>query len=84
MSAPPGITRHFPPLAAVFAAMLPLAGMAGNPQLPLLNDPIDVSGDFRDFSDTYYLADKLGELRSGGACGKNYLPARAIFHPPGV
>ncbi|MGD1089844.1 MAG: TIM-barrel domain-containing protein [Verrucomicrobiota bacterium] len=33
-----------------------------NPQLPLLNDPIDVSGDFRDFSDLYYLADKLAEF----------------------
>ncbi|MFO1475509.1 MAG: glycoside hydrolase family 31 protein [Verrucomicrobiota bacterium] len=32
---------------------------AANPLLPLLNDPIDVSGDFRDLSDTYYLANKL-------------------------
>jgi alpha-D-xyloside xylohydrolase len=39
---------------------LPLA--AANPQLPLLNDPIDVSGDFRDFSDLYYLADKLADF----------------------
>ena len=35
---------------------------AANPTMPLLNDPIDVSGDFRDFSDTYYLADKLAEF----------------------
>ena len=32
---------------------------AANPAPPLLNDPVDVSGDFRDFSDLYYLADKL-------------------------
>ncbi len=32
---------------------------AANPQLPLLNDPVDISGDFRDFSATYFLADKL-------------------------
>jgi len=36
--------------------------VAANPQLPLLNDPIDVSGDFRDFSDTYYLADRLASF----------------------
>jgi alpha-D-xyloside xylohydrolase len=35
---------------------------AGNPALPLLNEPIDVSADFRDLSDTYYLADKLAEF----------------------
>ena len=32
---------------------------AANPTLPLLNEPIDVSGDFRDFSNLYYLADRL-------------------------
>jgi alpha-D-xyloside xylohydrolase len=32
---------------------------AGNPQAPLLGDPVDVSGDFRDFSNYYYLADHL-------------------------
>src|SRR5262249_44535334 len=32
---------------------------AANLQLPLLNDPVDVSGDFRDFSATYFLADKV-------------------------
>jgi alpha-D-xyloside xylohydrolase len=35
---------------------------AVNPALPLLNDPVDVSGDFRDFSDLYYLADKLADF----------------------
>src|SRR6266487_4630693 len=32
---------------------------AANPQLPLLNDPVDVSGDFHDLSNFYYLADEL-------------------------
>ena len=31
---------------------------AANPP-PLLNDPVDVSGDFHDFANLYYLADKL-------------------------
>jgi len=33
-----------------------------NPTPRLLNDPVDVSGDFRDFSDLYYLADKLADF----------------------
>ncbi|MGC9942396.1 MAG: alpha-xylosidase [Verrucomicrobiota bacterium] len=33
-----------------------------NPQLPLLNDPVDVSSDFRDFSNFYYLADQLSDF----------------------
>ena len=52
-------------IAWLFAGLL-LCGnwrlSAANPTMPLLNDPIDVSGDFRDFSDTYYLADKLAEF----------------------
>jgi alpha-D-xyloside xylohydrolase len=35
---------------------------AANPAPPLLNEPIDVSGDFRDFSHTYYLADRLAQF----------------------
>jgi len=35
---------------------------AVNPTVPLLNDPVDISGDFRDFSDLYYLADKLADF----------------------
>jgi alpha-D-xyloside xylohydrolase len=64
------ITRTFLPLAAVFAAMLPLAGMAGNPQLPLVNDPVDVSGDFRDFSSTYFMADHLDSFDPATHAGK--------------
>ena len=50
------------------APCLPLA--AANPPLPLLNDPIDVSGDFRDFSNLYYLADKLAEFDPATGSGK--------------
>ena len=44
--------------------------LAANPTLPLLNDPVDISGDFRDFSDTYFLADKLAEFDPATASGK--------------
>jgi alpha-D-xyloside xylohydrolase len=46
-------------LAGLLALLAATAAFAANPTLPLLNDPIDVSGDFRDFSNLYYLADKL-------------------------
>ncbi len=32
------------------------------PPTRLLNEPIDISGDFRDFSNTYYLADSLAKF----------------------
>src|ERR1700677_2208277 len=43
---------------------------AANPTLPLLNDPLDISADFRDFSDTYFLADKLSEFDPATSHGK--------------
>jgi alpha-D-xyloside xylohydrolase len=43
---------------------------AANPLPPLLNDPVDVSGDFRDFSDLYYLADKLADFDPATGTGK--------------
>jgi len=43
---------------------------AANPLPPLLNDPIDVSGDFRDFSDLYYLADRLAAFDPATGTGK--------------
>ena len=57
-------------LTAVFLLNSSAPLKAANPTLPLLNDPIDVSGDFRDFSDTYYLADKLGEFDPAAHAGK--------------
>jgi hypothetical protein len=44
--------------------------VAANPNLPLLNDPVDISGDFRDFSDTYFLADKLADFDPATGTGK--------------
>ena len=47
---------------------LPLT--AANPPLPLLNDPVDVSGDFRDLSNFYYLADQLADFDPATHTGK--------------
>jgi alpha-D-xyloside xylohydrolase len=43
--------------------------LASNPQAPLLNGPIDVSGDFHDLSNFYYLADHIGEFDPGTHTG---------------
>ena len=46
-------------LAALCAAW---STLAANPPLPLLNEPVDVSGDFRDFANLYYVADRLADF----------------------
>jgi alpha-D-xyloside xylohydrolase len=46
----------------LLASFTALPTFAVNPQLPLLNDPVDVSGDFRDLSNFYYLADQLADF----------------------
>ena len=57
--------------SAVIAALCAaVSTLAANPQLPLLNDPVDISGDFRDFSDLYYLADRLADFDPATASGK--------------
>jgi len=43
----------------LLAGFATLTLLAANVQPPLLNDPVDVSGDFRDLSDFYYLADRV-------------------------
>jgi alpha-D-xyloside xylohydrolase len=43
---------------------------AANPAPPLLNEPIDVSGDFRDFSNLYYLADRLAAFDPATGAGQ--------------
>ncbi len=40
------------------------------PENRLLNEPIDISGDFRDFTNTYYLADEIAEFDPATASGK--------------
>ncbi|MGD0086467.1 MAG: TIM-barrel domain-containing protein [Verrucomicrobiota bacterium] len=49
-------------LGAGFWISEPRGLSAANPTPTLLNDPVDVSGDFRDFSNLYYLADKLADF----------------------
>ena len=46
-------------VGAVLSLGSGLGAGAANPPLPLLNEPVDVSGDFRDFSNLYYLADRV-------------------------
>jgi alpha-D-xyloside xylohydrolase len=47
----------------------PVQSIAGETG-PLLNEPVDVSGDFRDFTNLYYLADKLADFDPATASGK--------------
>ena len=43
---------------------------AAKAALPLLNEHVDVSGDFRDFSNLYYLADRVVQFDPATASGK--------------
>src|ERR1039457_849742 len=65
--------------AAIVALCAALSTFAANPQLPLLNEPVDVSGDFRDFSNFYYLADRLAEFDPATHAGK-ILYQRSRYH----
>ena len=56
--------------AGLLAALAATAVFAANPQLPLLNDPVDVSGDFRDFSNFYYVANQLADFDPATHTGK--------------
>ncbi|HUC86112.1 MAG TPA: TIM-barrel domain-containing protein [Candidatus Acidoferrales bacterium] len=47
--------------------------------MPLLNDPVDVSGDFRDFSNFYFLADQLTDFNPATHAGK-VVYQRARYH----
>ena len=44
------------------------AAIAATP--PLLNDPVDISGDFRAMENFYYLADKISEFDPATRSGK--------------
>ena len=60
-------------MACLVAGLLTVAAgrlAAANPIPPLLNDPMDVSGDFRDFSNLYYLADRLADFDPATGTGK--------------
>ena len=49
-------------------AQIPMHGPDKNQVL--LNEPIDISGDFRNFSNTYYLADELSSFDPKSGEGK--------------
>jgi len=50
--------------------VLVFSSLASGSDFKLLNEPIDVSSDFRDFTSTYYLADRLTEFDPNTAAGK--------------
>ena len=49
-------------------AQLPLA--SGTPNQKLLNEAVDISEDFRNFSNTYFIADSLTEFDPATEQGK--------------
>jgi len=62
-----------PMIACLVAGILTGASgrlAAANPAPSLLNEPIDVSGDFRDFSNLYYVADRLADFDPATGTGK--------------
>jgi alpha-D-xyloside xylohydrolase len=71
-------TRHIQWTACLCAAVVLISCVTKASQSPrLLNEPVDVSGDFRNFSHTYYLADKLAEFDPITRSGKiNYQRAQ--------
>ena len=48
-------------------AQLPIE--SGNPAQALLNEPVDISSDFRNFSNTYFVADSLSAFDPGTGNG---------------
>ncbi|HEU6448013.1 MAG TPA: TIM-barrel domain-containing protein [Verrucomicrobiae bacterium] len=56
-------------LLLMFAAFA-LHSIASGSQPQLLNDPVDIRSDFHDFSDTYFLADKVADFDPKTASGK--------------
>jgi alpha-D-xyloside xylohydrolase len=66
--------RNFVPLLFCLIAIYSLSSLvravAADRTGPLLNEPVDVSGDFRDFTNLYYLADKLADFDPATASGK--------------
>ncbi|MEO5711919.1 MAG: alpha-xylosidase, partial [Luteolibacter sp.] len=57
-------------LTAVTGMLLAAGTALAAPPAPLLNEPVDVSADFKDLSNTYFLADKLAEFDPATRCGK--------------
>jgi alpha-D-xyloside xylohydrolase len=55
-------------MAVLLLASTLQAGAANQPPR-LLNEPVDISPDFRDFHNTYFLADSLAEFDAGSGSG---------------
>jgi len=55
--------------AGIVALCAAVSTFAANPP-PLLNEPVDISGDFHDFSNLYYLADRLTDFDPATHAGK--------------
>ena len=53
-----------------FVLVLVFSCLSSGQGFKLLNEPIDISGDFRDFTNTYYLPDRLAEFDPATAAGK--------------
>ena len=63
----------------------PVMAASANTPPPLLNDPLDISPDFRDFSNTYFFAQNLGNWDAEAQRGtirwqRNALYARIAFN----
>ncbi len=56
-------------LISCFYSFSQIPYQPGHPQY-LLDEPYDISGDFHDFTNTYYLADKISEFSPEDATGK--------------
>ncbi|MFD2162866.1 TIM-barrel domain-containing protein [Paradesertivirga mongoliensis] len=75
----------------VFAlSLISSVGSAQLQDMNLLNSPVDISRDFRDFTNTYYLADSLSKFNPATASGEvlykrhNYITRQAFDNMLGV
>jgi alpha-D-xyloside xylohydrolase len=57
-------------LSCIVLSTLPFLASAGEAPFILLNQPVDVSPDFQDFTNLYYLADKLADFDPATGRGK--------------
>jgi len=57
-------------LSSVVVGTVPARAQAGNQPPPLLSDIVDVSRDYHDFTNAFYVADRLGEFDPATASGR--------------
>jgi hypothetical protein len=74
------MNRTFPKTGLVAAALLSFHGLYA--QMPaLVNEPVDVSPDFRNFANTYFLGDSLAGFNTATASGYVCLPSQNVLYP---